>query len=140
MPINDIQDAIIEEMTPIKEWFDKYEYLISLGRQLKPIDEGIRSERYQIQGCQSQVWISAEIEKDILHFSADSDSLITRGIISLLLRVLDRQPPVEVMDADLYFIREIGLSSNLSPSRANGLSLIIQQMKRYGEELSRFQS
>ncbi|MBW1846779.1 MAG: SufE family protein [Deltaproteobacteria bacterium] len=140
MPINEIQDAIIEEMTPIKEWFDKYEYLISLGRQLKPIDEGIRSERYQIQGCQSQVWISAEIEKDILHFSADSDSLITRGIISLLLRVLDRQPPVEVMDADLYFIREIGLSSNLSPSRANGLSLIIQQMKRYGEELSRFQS
>ncbi|MBW2197873.1 MAG: SufE family protein [Deltaproteobacteria bacterium] len=140
MPINEIQDAIIEEMTPIKEWFDKYEYLISLGRQLKPIDEGIRSERYQIQGCQSQVWITAEIEKDILHFSADSDSLITRGIISLLLRVLDRQPPVEVMHADLYFIREIGLSSNLSPSRANGLSLIIQQMKRYGEDFSRFQS
>ena len=138
MPINDIQDAIIEEMAPIKEWFDKYEYLINLGRQLKPIDEGIRSERYQIQGCQSQVWITAEIEKDRLHFTADSDSLITRGSISLLLRVLDRQPPVEVMDADLYFIREIGLSSNLSPSRANGLSLIIQQMKRYGEDFSRF--
>lgn len=138
MPINDIQDAIIEEMAPIKEWFDKYEYLINLGRQLKPIDEGIRSERYQIQGCQSQVWITAEIEKDRLHFTADSDSLITRGIISLLLRVLDRQPPAEVMDADLYFIREIGLSSNLSPSRANGLSLIIQQMKRYGEDFSRF--
>lgn len=131
MPIDDIQDAIIEEMSTLTEWFDKYEHLIRLGRQYQPKDALLKCEENLIKGCQSRVWITATKTDGRLHLDADSDSMITRGIISLLLRVVSGQPPEAIINADLYFVREIGLSTNLSPSRANGLALIVQQMKRY---------
>lgn len=133
MTIDEIQHKIIKEMGAMRDWFEKYEYLVDLGKRLKPIDDAFKSEQYQIDGCQSQVWIVAKVAGNRLQLTADSDSLITRGIISLLLRVLDGQPLEEVQNADLFFIKDIGLSTNLSPSRANGLTLIIQKIKWYAK-------
>ncbi|MCP4195515.1 MAG: SufE family protein [Proteobacteria bacterium] len=136
MTMNKIQDTIIEEMSSLTEWFDKYEQLIKLGRRLEPMDDSDKCEENQIKGCQSQVWMTAGIVDGRLHLTADSDSLITKGIISLLLRVLNGQMPRMVLSEELYFVREIGLSTNLSPSRANGLALIIQQIKKYAGDFS----
>ncbi len=130
MTINELQNVIIEDFLPIEDWFDKYEYLIDLGKKLKPIDPRLKTEKYQVHGCQSQVWIHSERKADCILLSADSDSLITRGILSLLLRVLNMQPPQDIVGSDLYFIKEIGLSTNLSPSRANGLALMVQKIQR----------
>lgn len=131
MSINDIQDEIIKEMSDFKSWMDKYEYLIAAGRKLKPMDNRFKKEENLLNGCQSKVWLKAECENGIVRFYADSEALITRGILFLLLRVLDNHPLKEINNADLYFIKETGLQAHLSPVRANGLRAIVKQMKAY---------
>ena len=132
MTINEVQDEIIAEFEVFDEWLDKYEYLIELSRELPAIDEKHRTEEYLIKGCQSRVWIDARLDDEgkILS-SADSDAIITKGIIALLIRVMNHRTPDEIINADLYFIDRIGLKENLSPTRANGLLAMIKQMKLY---------
>lgn len=132
MTTDDIQEQIIEEFSMFDEWLDKYNYLIELSHDLSPIDEKHRTEQYVIKGCQSRVWVDAELRDGKVYFTADSDAIITKGIIALLIRVLNGRTPQEVVDTDLYFIERIGLSENLSPTRANGLLAMIKQMKLYG--------
>jgi len=127
--INTIQDEIIDEFSTLNDWFDKYEYLINRGKSLEPADEKLKSEENSISGCQSQVWIKAEMRDERIHYLADSDSLIIKGMISLLLRVLNNQSPENIVNSDLYFIDKIGLNSNLSPARVNGLMSIVKQIK-----------
>ncbi|MDA3792340.1 MAG: SufE family protein [Elusimicrobia bacterium] len=131
MTINEIQDRIIREMIEFEDWMDKYDYLISAGRQLKPIDSSLKNDDNLIGGCQSKVWLEAERKNNKVRFFADSEALITKGILSLLLRIMDNQTPDEIKNADLYFIEETGLQSHLSPVRANGLGAIVKQMKNY---------
>ncbi len=129
MTIDAIQDEIIEEMSVLDDWMGKYEYLIGLGKRMSPPDETLRSEKHAMKGCQARVWIRAELNDNRIHFSADSDSIITKGMLALLLRVLNNRSPEEIAGADLYFITKTGLSTNLSPARANGLALIVKQMR-----------
>lgn len=131
MTINEVQDQIIEEFSIFDEWLDKYNYLIELSRELPPIDDKHRTEQYLIQGCQSRVWVDAELRDGKVYYSADSDAIITKGIIALLIRVMNGRTPDEILDADLYFIDRIGLRENLSPTRANGLVSMIKQMRLY---------
>jgi cysteine desulfuration protein SufE len=126
-----VQDKIIEEFALFDEWLDKYSYLIELGNELSPIDPAHKNDKYVIQGCQSRVWVDARMEDGKIYYSADSDAIITKGIISLLIRVLNGRTPRQVLDTDLYFIDRIGLRENLSPTRANGLLAMIKQMKLY---------
>lgn len=126
-----IQEEIIEEFSIYDDWLDKYDYLISLSDELPAIDPAHRTEEYLINGCQSRVWVDAREEEGKLYFSADSDAIITRGIIALLIRVMNGRTLQEVLDMDLYFIEAIGLQANLSPTRANGLLAMIKQMKLY---------
>ena len=126
-----IPEEIIEEFSIYDDWLDKYDYLISLSDELPAIDPAHRTEEYLINGCQSRVWVDAREEEGKLYFSADSDAIITRGIIALLIRVMNGRTPQEVLDMDLYFIEAIGLQANLSPTRANGLLAMIKQMKLY---------
>ena len=127
-----IQEEIIEEFSAFDEWLDKYEYLIGLAETLPAIDPAHRTEQYLIQGCQSRVWVDARLdEAGRMRFAADSDAIITKGIISLLIRVLDGRTPREVLDTQLYFIDAIGLSANLSPTRSNGLAAMVKQMRLY---------
>lgn len=126
-----IQEEIIEEFSIFDDWLDKYDYLISLSEQLPAIDPAHRTEQYLINGCQSRVWIDAREEEGKLFFSADSDAIITKGIISLLIRVMNGRTAREVLDLELYFIEAIGLQANLSPTRSNGLLAMIKQMKLY---------
>ena len=134
--INTIQDMIIKEFSELHDWFDKYEHLVTLGKSLEPIDEKLKSEENSISGCQSNVWLKAEMRDDRIQYLVDSDSLITKGMISLLLRVLNNQFPEDIVNADLYFIDKIGLNSNLSPSRANGLMSIVKQIKSSSQMVS----
>ena len=131
MTINEVQDQIIEEFSVFDEWLDKYNYLIELSRELPPIGEKHRTEQYLIQGCQSRVWVDAEMKDGKVYYSADSDAIITKGIIALLIRVMNGRTPDEILDSDLYFIDRIGLRENLSPTRANGLVSMIKQMRLY---------
>lgn len=126
-----IQEEIIEEFSVFDDWLDKYDYLISLSDQLPAIDPAHRTEQYLINGCQSRVWIDAREEEGKILFSADSDAIITKGIIALLIRVMNNRTAEEVLGMDLYFIKEIGLEANLSPTRSNGLLAMIKQMKLY---------
>ncbi len=126
-----IQEQIIEEFSVFDEWLDKYEYLISLSDTLPAITPDHRTDAYLIQGCQSRVWIDARLEKGKVRFTADSDAIITRGIIALLIRVMDGRTPREILDTELYFIDRIGLSENLSPTRSNGLLAMVKQMRLY---------
>ena len=126
-----IQDEIIEEFSVFDDWLDKYDYLISLSDSLPAIAPEHRTEKYLIEGCQSRVWVDARMEEGKIFYSADSDAIITKGIIALLIRVLNGRTPQEVLDTDLYFIDAIGLSANLSPTRANGLLAMIKQMKLF---------
>ena len=126
-----IQEEIIEEFSVFDDWLDKYDYLISLSEQLPAINPAHRTEQYLINGCQSRVWIDAREEEGKLYFSADSDAIITKGIIALLIRVMNGRTAREVMEMELYFIEAIGLAANLSPTRANGLLAMIKQMKLY---------
>ncbi|MDD6001646.1 MAG: SufE family protein [Bacteroidales bacterium] len=132
MTINQIQDEIIEEFSVYEEWLDKYEYLIELGNSLEVIDESQKTPDNIIQGCQSRVWLDCKMNDDgTLTFTADSDAIITKGIIALLIRVVNNQKPQDIIDADLYFIEQIGLKENLSPTRANGLLAMIKQIRYY---------
>lgn len=127
-----IQDQIIEEFSVFDDWLDRYDYLIGLGEGLPAIAPEHRTEQYQITGCQSRVWVDARLDdQGRVHFAADSDAIITKGIIALLIRVLDGRTPREVLDTELYFIDAIGLSANLSPTRANGLAAMVKQMRLY---------
>ena len=124
-----IQDAIIEEFAMFDDWLDKYDYIISLSDSLPEIDPQKRTDKYLIEGCQSRVWLSSEIKDGKMFYSADSDAIITKGIIALLISVMNGRTPKEAADIDLYFIDAIGLGENLSPTRSNGLRAMIAQMK-----------
>ena len=131
MTINEIQDEIIEEFSGLDDWMDKYQLLIDLGNEQAPLDEQYKTESNLIDGCQSRVWLQADYENGVIHFSAESDALIVKGIVSLLIRVLSEHTPQEILDADLYFIDEIGLKEHLSPTRSNGLLAMIKQIRSY---------
>ena len=131
------QDEIIEEFSVFDEWLDKYEYLIGFSDTLPAIAPEHRTDQYLIQGCQSRVWIDARYEDGKVWFTADSDAIITKGIIALLIRVLGGRTPQEILDTDLYFIDAIGLSANLSPTRSNGLLAMIKQMRLYALAFSK---
>jgi cysteine desulfuration protein SufE len=129
--LNDIQDEIIKEFEVFDDWMDKYNYLIELSRDLPLIDPRFKNNDYIINGCQSRVWLNAEYIDGKIKFTADSDAIITKGIISLLIKVLSDKKPEEIMSANLYFIDAIGLRQNLSPTRSNGLLSMVKQMKLY---------
>ena len=129
--INEIQDDIIEEFGDLDDWMDKYQMLIDLGGELAPLDERHKTEENLIDGCQSRVWINCETDDDRLVFTADSDALIVKGIIALLIRVLSNQTADDILDADLYFIEQIGLREHLSPTRSNGLLAMVKRIKAY---------
>lgn len=132
MTINEIQDEIIEEFTDIDDWMDRYAYIIDMGNALPPMPEEFKTPQYLIEGCQSRAWLHADLTPDgLIHFTADSDAIIVKGIISMLLKVLNDHTPAEIADADLYFIDKIGLAENLSPTRSNGLAALVKQMKLY---------
>ncbi len=126
-----VQDEIVEEFSAFDEWLDRYEMLIGLGNELPPMDPSHRNEQHLIEGCQSRVWVDARLEGGRVYYSADSDAIITKGIIALLIRVLDGRTPQEILDTELYFIDRIGLRENLSPTRANGLAAMVKQMRLY---------
>ncbi|HQU59203.1 MAG: SufE family protein [Phaeodactylibacter sp.] len=132
MSINEIQDEIIEEFALFGDWMERYEYIIDLGKSLPLIGEQYKDEEHLIKGCQSQVWLHAEKDNGRVKFTADSDAIITKGIIALLIRVLSNQSPDDVAKAELYFIDRIGLKEHLSPTRSNGLVSMVKQMKLYG--------
>ena len=136
MSINTIQDEIIDEFAFFDDWMEKYEYIIDLGKNLPLIDEKYKDENHLIKGCQSQVWLHAEDEAGKVKFTADSDAIITKGIIALLVRVLSGQSAKDIAKADLYFIDKIGLKEHLSPTRSNGLVSMVKQMKMYGIALN----
>lgn len=129
--LREIQEEIIEEFSVFDDWMDKYNYLIDLGKSLPQIDEKYKTNEYLINGCQSRVWLYAGFEEGKVVFTADSDAIITKGIIALLVRVLSERKPEEIMETDLYFIDKIGLKENLTPTRSNGLVSMIKQMKMY---------
>ena len=131
MTINEIQDEIIEEFEGFDDWMDKYQMLIDLGNDLEPLPEQYKTEQNLIDGCQSRVWLQADLQDGKIHFSAESDALIVKGIVALLIRVLSDQTPKDVLDADLYFIEQIGLKEHLSPTRSNGLLAMVKQIKMY---------
>ena len=131
MTINEIQDEIIDEFSGLDDWMDKYQLLIDLGNEQEPLDEKYKIESNLIDGCQSRVWLQADYVDGKLNFSAESDALIVKGIVALLIRVLSGHTPQEILDADLYFIEEIGLKEHLSPTRGNGLLAMVKQMRVY---------
>ena len=131
MDINTKQDEIIEEFSIFDDWMDKYNYLIELSRELPAIDAKFKTNQYLIEGCQSKVWLNAELENGLIKFTADSDAIITKGIVALLIRVMNNQKPDDIMNIDLYFIDKIGLQQNLSPTRSNGLLAMVKQMRLY---------
>ncbi len=136
MIINEIQDEIIEEFAFFDDWMEKYEYIIDLGKSLPLIDAKYKDATHLIKGCQSQVWLHANNAGDKIDFTADSDAIITKGIIALLVRVLSGQPAEAIANSDLYFIDKIGLKEHLSPTRSNGLVSMVKQMKLYGVALA----
>ncbi len=131
MTIQETEQQIVAEFANFDEWLDRYAYIIDLGRDCPVIDERDKTEQNLIQGCQSRVWLSCELRDGRLYFRADSDAVITRGIISLLIRALDGHTPQEILDADLSFIDAIGLREHLSPTRSNGLTSMVKQMRMY---------
>jgi cysteine desulfuration protein SufE len=131
MTINDIQDKIIDEFSMFDDWMDKYNILIDIGRDLPVIDPKFKVKDFLIEGCQSKVWLHPDFDGKLITFTADSDAIITRGIVALLIRVLSNRTPDEIISADLYFIEKIGLRQNLSPTRSNGLLSMVRQIKLY---------
>ncbi|MFM7020006.1 MAG: SufE family protein [Aquirufa sp.] len=129
--INQTQDELIEEFGLFEDWADKYEYLIDLGKKLAPMPEEFKTEENVIKGCQSKVWLHAEKQGDQILFFADSEAIIVKGMISMLIRVLSNHTPAEIMQADLYFIDQIGMSQHLAQTRSNGLVAMVKQMKNY---------
>ncbi|MBQ6659309.1 MAG: SufE family protein [Prevotella sp.] len=139
MTINEIQDEIIEEFSGFDDWMDKYQLLIDLGNEQEPLDGKYKTEQNLIDGCQSRVWLVADFADGMIHFSAESDALIVKGIVALLIRVLSDHTPQEILDADLYFIDEIGLKEHLSPTRSNGLVAMVKQIRMYALAFSKKQ-
>ena len=131
MTINEIQDEIIDEFSGFDDWMDKYQLLIDLGNEQEPLDEKYKTESNLIDGCQSRVWLQADYVDGKIVFTAESDALIVKGIIALLIRVLSGHTPQEILDADLYFIERIGLKDHLSPTRSNGLLAMVKQIRMY---------
>lgn len=131
MTINELQDEVIEEFENFTDWMDKYQMLIDLGNELTPLDEKYKTEQNLIDGCQSRVWIQCDCQDGVLIFTADSDALIVKGIIALLLKVLSGHSPKEILDTELYFIDRIGLREHLSPTRSNGLLAMVKQIRAY---------
>ena len=131
MTINEIQDEIIDEFSGFDDWMDKYQLLIDLGNEQEPLDDKYKTEQNLIDGCQSRVWLQADLVDGRIHFSAESDALIVKGIVALLIRVMNDHTPQEILDADLYFIEQIGLKEHLSPTRSNGLLAMVKQIKMY---------
>ncbi|MCH4156663.1 MAG: SufE family protein [Muribaculaceae bacterium] len=129
--IKESQDEIIDEFSGLTDWMDRYAYIIELGNAVAPLEEKYKTESNLIEGCQSRVWLNAELNGGKIEFTADSDAIIVKGIISLLMRVLSGHTPQEILDADLYFIKEIGLQEHLSPTRSNGLLAMVKQMRMY---------
>jgi cysteine desulfuration protein SufE len=125
------QESIIDEFSIFTDWMDKYSYLIDLGKELKEMDPAAKTDQNLIKGCQSKVWLTAKLDGPTLKFEADSDAIITKGIVALLVKVLSGLTPAEIMNANLYFIDQIGLHENLSPTRSNGLASMVKQMKMY---------
>jgi len=131
MTINEAQDEVIEEFSDFTDWMDKYQLLIDLGNEQEPLDEKYKTESNLIDGCQSRVWLQADYVDGKIVFTAESDALIVKGIIALLIRVLSGHTPQEILDADLYFIERIGLKDHLSPTRSNGLLAMVKQIRMY---------
>jgi len=129
--IQDIQNEIVDELSMFDDWMERYEYMIELGKSLPIIEEKFKTDDNLIKGCQSKVWVNAKLENDKIVFSADSDAIITKGIIAILIRVFSNQTPKAILEADTNFIDEIGLKEHLSPTRANGLVSMIKQLKMY---------
>jgi len=129
--IIEVQEEIIKEFSVFTDWVDKYSYIIELGRNLEKMPEELKTEENLIRGCQSKVWLSAEYKNGKLYFKADSDALVTKGLISLLIKIFSGKTPKEILDSNLYFIEKIGLSNHLSPTRSNGLLAMIDKIKAY---------
>ena len=131
MTIDEIQEEIVEEFTGLDDWMDRYQLLIDLGNEQPPLNEAYKTEQNLIDGCQSRVWLQADLVDGKIVFQAESDALIVKGIVTLLIRVLSNHTPQEIVDADLFFIDRIGLREHLSPTRSNGLRAMLKQMKYY---------
>ena len=131
MTINEIQDQIIDDFSAFDDWMDKYQMLIELGNSLEPLDEKYKTPQNIIEGCQSRVWLQADYNDGLIHFSGESDAVIVKGLVSLLIQVLSDHTPDEILNSELYFIEQIGLREHLSPTRSNGLLSMVKQMKVY---------
>jgi len=136
MTINETQDQIIEDFSYYEDWMEKYEHIISLGKELPLIDDRYKTDENIIKGCQSRVWLHADYKDGLIYFTADSDAIITKGLIGLMISVLSGQSPKDIATADVYFIDKIGLKSHLSPTRSNGLLAMLKQMKMYAIALN----
>ena len=134
--IQETQEELIEEFGLFDDWADKYEYLIDLGKKLAPMSDAFKTEENVIKGCQSRVWLHAEKQGDLVVFQADSEAIIVKGMISMLIRVLSNHTPAEIMQADLYFIDQIGMAQHLAQTRSNGLVAMVKQMKNYAVEFN----
>jgi cysteine desulfuration protein SufE len=131
MTISELQEQVVSEFSLFDDWMDKYNYLIEMGKTIPVIDEQYKTDQYVITGCQSKVWLHAETRDGKIFFSADSDAIITKGIVNLLIRVLSGHTPDEILNADMDFIEKVGLREHLSPTRSNGLTSMVKQMKLY---------
>ena len=131
MTINELQDTVIEEFSAFDDWMDKYALLIDLGNSLPPLEEKYKTESNLIEGCQSRVWLQADYEDGKILFKGESDAVIVKGIVSLLINIISGHTPQEILDTDLYFIEKIGLKEHLSPTRSNGLVAMVKQMRMY---------
>ncbi|GGC37727.1 Fe-S metabolism protein SufE [Parapedobacter defluvii] len=136
MTINEIQDELIDDFAFFEDWMAKYEYLIQLGKELPLIDDRYKKDEYLIKGCQSKVWLHADYQNGRVIFTADSDAIITKGLVGLMIKVLSNHTPAEIATSELYFIDQIGLKEHLSPTRANGLVSMVKQMKLYAAALN----
>ena len=133
MTINEIQDQIIDDFSAFDDWMDKYQMIIEMGNNLEPLDDKYKTPQNLIEGCQSRVWLQADLDEqtNLIHFTGDSDAVIVKGLVSLVIQVLSDHTPDEILNADLYFIEQIGLKENLSPTRSNGFLSMIKQMRIY---------
>ncbi|PPL00011.1 SufE family protein [Parapedobacter indicus] len=136
MTINEIQDELIDDFAFFEDWMAKYEYLIQLGKELPLIEDSYKKDEYLIKGCQSKVWLHADYQNGKVIFTADSDAIITKGLVGLMIKVLSEHTPEEIASSELYFIDQIGLKEHLSPTRANGLLSMVKQMKLYAVALT----
>ncbi|NLO67092.1 MAG: SufE family protein [Bacteroidales bacterium] len=131
MTISEITKEIVEDFSALEEWMDKYNYLIEMGKELPLSDPALRNDKYRIRGCQSRVWINADLKDGKIFYTADSDAIITKGLAALMIRVFTGHTPEEIINADLSFIEKIGLKEHLSPTRSNGLASMIKQIKYF---------